>query len=371
MAIGDLHYNPTGEAFSGKQPMKTVEKLSYLNSIEDCYRYSSNQRVIGTYYPVRPLPAMDLDKDAEWPIVMPAGTIVSIIPLKDAQGYTTDDAVTGIRIGGDIFVSMGVDGNALEKNINIVYPKETAGLITVANGSGSGESDPYTDASGEWGLLTASGEIATTGPTYTRAANVPIGIVNSRVYSDLRMRYLNYEVGQDPQGIALGGILTLPYVGIYGSGVIATVLTAIKGAVDSKHQYVHGEDASDSTVAGYFALDARLKPDANGKFTNHSGDANLEFGRVLGFRNRVPYDLDEVIDSFPGSGMQGMDTGGLSARYYDFAKKILALPAVKGATYAAVKDNIKKTLYEPLLTDTANVSIIMGQVDVAFGKVSY
>ena len=371
MAIGDLYYNPTGEAFSGKQPMKTVEKLSYLNSIEDCYRYSSNQRVIGTYYPVRPLPAMDLDKDAEWPIAMPAGTIVSIVPLKDAQGYTVDDAVTGIRIGGDIYVSLGIDGVALEKNINVVYPKETAGLITVCNGSGGSVNDPYSDASGEWGLLTASGEIATTGVNYARPANIPIGIVNSRVYSDLRMRYLNYEVGQDPQGIALGGILTLPYVGIYGSGDRAAVLAAIKGVVDSKHQYVHGENATGSTVEAYFGVDARLQPDANGKFTNHSGAANLEFARVLEKRNRVPYDLDEVIDSFPGSGMQGMDTGGLSARYYDFSKKILALTAVKGAAYAAVKDNLKKTLYEPLVTDTANVTIIMGQVDIAFGKISY
>lgn len=370
MAIGDLYYNPTGEAFSGKQPMKQVEKLSYLNSIEDCYRYSSNQRVIGNYYPVHPLPAMDLDKDAEWPIAMPAGTIVSIIPLKDALAYVGADALTGIRDGGALYVSVGVDSVALEKNINVVYPKETAGFITVCNG-GSGTIDSYTTDSGAWGMLTASGTIATDSDTYTRSANIPMGIVNSRVYSDMRMRYLNYEVGQDPQGIALGGVLTVPYVGLYGAGDLAGVLAAIKVVVDPKHQYFHSNDATKGTVEGYLGVDARLKSDANGKFTNFVSGTSQEFGRVLGLRNRVPYDLDEIIDSFPGSGMQGMDTGGLSARYYDFAKKILALTSVKGTAYAAVKDNIKKTLYEPVVTDTANVSLLMGQVDIAFGKVHY
>ena len=81
MAINDFTYNPVNGSFSNQLPMKTVDKLSYLFSIEDCYRYHGKGS-IGTYYPVRIAPSMSIDMDAEWPIIMPAGTIVSILSLK-------------------------------------------------------------------------------------------------------------------------------------------------------------------------------------------------------------------------------------------------------------------------------------------------
>lgn len=376
MAFDELYYQPNGQAFSGKQPMKSVDKLSYLNSIEDCYRYGGD-RAIGPYYPARPLPGFEIDMDAEWPIVMPAGTIVSIIPIKDVNAYVSGDlAETGIDTDGAIYVTMGVDGTALQRSINLVYPKETAGLITVCNG-GTATTDSYSDNDGTYGMLSISGEIVDSDDSYTRSANVPIGIVNSRVYADMRWRYLNYDVGQEPTSVALGGVLTIPYVAVYGGSANdrSTVITAIRAAVKAKHQYYWMNVADSDTADTNLAVDTRLKSDTHGKFTVYSSDShdsNQEFGRVLELRNRVPYDLDELIDSFPGSGMKGMDTGGLSARYYNFAKTILALSAVKGSTYAANKDNIKSTLYEAVATETsASVYVKMGQVDVAFGKVNY
>lgn len=366
-----LFYNPTGEAFSGKQPMKTVDKLVFLDSMEDCYRFGGKD-AIGPYYPARPLPAMYVDSDSELPIVMPAGSIVSIIPIKDAAAYLAAQAETGIRAGGAIYISMGIDDVALERNINLVYPKETAGLITLCNG-GTQTTDSYADTDGENGILTASGAIAASGASYIREANIPMGVVNSRVYGDIRYRYLNYEVGQEPTSIALAGIFTIPFCIVYGGteGNRATVEAAMRASVKARHQFYWGNVSDLSAAEALLAVDAPSKSDAYGKFTNWASGDQQKFGRVMGLRNRVPYDLDEIIDSYPGSGIKGMDTGGLSRRYYHFAKTILALTAVKGATYAASKSNLKATLYEPVATDTSGVSVLMGMVDMAFGKVHY
>lgn len=365
----DLFYNPTGGNFSNKLPMKTVEKLSYLNSIEDLYRYNGKES-IGVYYPVRILPSVAIDMDAEWPIVMPAGSIVSVVPLKDARAYTADDDSAGIRVDGDQYVSIGVDGVALEKNINYMYPKDIAGLIVPSNG-GNDKDDSYKDEGGTYGILTMSGEVAAaTSDVYTRVANKPIGIVNSQIFSDMRLRYLNYDARQGSNGntIALGGVITIPYIGIYGAGVRATVQTAVRTAVDAKHQYVWFNEANLPAVEAAAASASYLMSDLVGKFTKYDAvDEAQKFGKIIETRNRVPWALDEIIDSIPGSGMKGTDTGGLKARMYNFMTEILKQTAVKGSAYAANKDNVKKVLYEPLLTDTANVSIVIGQFDVAFG----
>jgi len=365
----DLFYNPTGGQFSNKLPMKSVESLSYLNSIEDLYRYNGKE-AIGNYYPVRTLPSVDIDMDAEWPVVMPAGTIVAVVPLKDARAYTADDDSAGIRTDGYQYVSIGVDGSHLEKPINYMYPKDIAGLIVAANG-GADQNDGYTANCGKYGILTLSGEVAeAASDPYVRVANRPIGIVNHKVFSDMRLRYLNYDARQGSNGnsIALGGVLTIPFIGVYGAGARATVLTAIRAAVDAKHQYAWFSEADLATLESVIQSGDFLMPDIKGKFTKFDGaDQAQKFGKILEHRNRVPWNLDEVIDSIPGSGMKGTDTGGLTARLYNFITTILQQSAIASVSYAASKDNVKKVMYEPLLTNTANVSIIIGQLDVAFG----
>jgi len=85
-------------------------------------------------------------------------------------------------------------------------------------------------------------------------------------------------------------------------------------------------------------------------------------------RNRIPYNLDEIIDSFPGSGMKGMDTGGMEARFYNFVKFILSTTGIKTAAYAAVKDNLKTAMITPVVTSgNAAISVLFGQIDVQFG----
>ena len=65
--------------------------------------------------------------------------------------------------------------------------------------------------------------------------------------------------------------------------------------------------------------------------------------------------------------MKGTDTGGLSARLYDFITKIMASATIKPTAWTASNDNKKTLLYEGLATLNASVTIKFGQVDVAFG----
>jgi hypothetical protein len=365
----DKFINPVGAGFTGKQPMKTVDKLSYLNSLEGFVRYSADH-TIGTYYPVRTLPSLSIDDDSETPIVMCPGTIVSVIPIRDARAYTEADTNAGIRATGLQYVSMGVDGVALSKSIDYMYDKEVSGLIVPANG-GSETNDSYTNDCGTYGILTLSGEVAaSTSTAYVRAANTPMGIVLSNVYADIRERWLNYEPRQANQGHAVSraGTLTIPYVGIYGSGDRAAVLAQIRTALNDKHIYAWFSETSLANVNARIATNAYLQPDAYGKFTYSASADAQRFAKVLETRNRVPQNIDEIIDSFPGSGMKGTDTAGLRAREYDFVKKILSCSTVApSAGYANTKSNITQMFYTPLVTATSNVSIVIGRFDIAYG----
>ena len=199
--MNDLFINPVNGDFSGKQPMKRITRNEFLYSIEDIYRYGMHKdNAIGAFYPVRCLPSRSIESDSEWPIVLAAGDIVSALPIKDANAYSSGEAATGILTDGDVYVSMGIDEVALKQNINQMYPEYVSGLLVPANG-GSAQSISYTDNDGLYGILTASGEVADSEDTYTSPANAPLGIVNHQVWADMRMRYLNYDRKQ--QGITV------------------------------------------------------------------------------------------------------------------------------------------------------------------------
>jgi hypothetical protein len=369
----DMNYNPVGGAFTGVLPMKEVEKLAYLNSIEDCYRYKGDA-ALGTYYPIRIVPSMSIDMDAEWPVVMPAGTVVSVVSLKDAAQYLSDDEVTGILASGEVAVSVSkVDGSVLKKSINYVYDKEVSGFLTICNG-GTNTTDSYSDNDGKYGILDKDGNIVTSGTSdYSRPANIPVGIVNSRIPSDLRLRWLNYDALNSVTAgnhIALGGVLTVPYAIVYGSGTRATVLTALRGAVDAKHQYMW-INSTETTKAGADAVlteGYQLKSDIKGKFTTWTSGEQQRFAKVLERRNRVPYNIDEIIDSFPKSGMKGMDTGGLQARLFQFVKSTILAADIKQTATTGTIAQVKDAFANGYNTITSNVSILFGQVDIAFGQ---
>lgn len=377
--MSSLSYNPVNGDFTNQLPMKKVDKLSYLNSIEDCMR-QSGETIPGSFYPVRVAPAASIDKDAEWPIIMPAGSIVSVLDLKDASQYISGDAEAGILPSGMINVSISeTTGEALKKNINHVYDKEIPGLITICNG-GTQHADPYEDEDGENGIIDIDGNIASTvSADYTRSANVPMGIAFHRVPADMRMRYLNYDAGNEVSvgnTIMIGGEITIPYVIIYSTvqGDRDTVQAAIRNAVDNKHQYLWTSvNTTDSEVASASVKSSvELKSDIMGKFTkfvraSDNSTDNQYFGKIISLRNRIPYNMDEWIDSFPGSGMKGTDTGGLSSRMFNFVKSIIVASGIKTTGITGTIAQVKSALggFE---AETGDVKLMFGQACIAFGS---
>ena len=377
MALSEFTYNPKGGSFSGKLPMKNMALMTYLRSVESLYR-STGKKALGAYYPVRSLPSTYIDKDSEWPLVMAAGSIVSVVNIKDASAYSSADGEAGIGTNGLVYVSLADDGTKLQKSVNFLYDKDVSGLITLANG-GASVTDMYTDTDGEYGIIDqATGNAASAASAgYTRPANVPFGIVDFEVAADMRYRYLNYDARGGSAGIRvnLDGILTLPYIAFLGtkSAGKTTAIQDVLKTVKARHQYIWFDVVDQAELDGILRGGA-LKPDSYGKFTPwiDGTDAFAQrFATIKETRNRVPYDLDEIIDSFPGSGMTGTDTGGLTARLYDFTTKITK--AITTTAGTGIKDAVKAAFVTPLVptvsayTAAAPTGVLFGQADVAFG----
>jgi hypothetical protein len=360
-------FNPNGATVTNNIPMREMPELNQYSSIEDISRYKFDHS-IGAYYPIRFLKGQYVDSDSKYPIVMVPGTIVAIENIYPKDYYSSADGVTGILTSGVVNVTVGRDGNVVQRSVDLLYPRDMSGFVTICNG-GVTTADQYSNADGAAGILNMSGTPVTSSHYFTRTANKPAGIVASRVYADMKERYLNYDVKREPVAIETAGVLTLPFVAIYGSGVTGTVLAAVRNAVNTKHQYVWvaGESLGDVNIL--LGNQAALQSDQYGKFTSWGGsDVSQKFAKILNVRLRVPHGMDAVIDSFPGSQIQGTDTGGLRSRLYDFIKSILSESAVQ--TASVTNAMITQMLYRPLSTATADVSIKIGQVDVAYGFIA-
>ena len=376
MALSEFTYNPQGGSFSGNLPMKNMALMTYLRSVESLYR-TTGKKALGAYYPVRSLPSTYIDKDSEWPLVMAAGSIVSVVNIKDAKAYVSADTEAGIGANGLVYVSIGNDGTKLQKSVNFLYEKDVSGLVTIANG-GTSTTDAYTATDGQYGILDQAGNAASAASTgYTRPANVPFGIVDFEVAADMRFRYLNYDARGGSAGIrvCLDGILTLPYIAFLGakSAGKSTAIQNVLSTVKAHHQYIWF-DVVDQAELGGILRGGYLKPDRYGKFTpwvSGTDALNQFFASIKETRNRVPYNLDEIIDTFPNSGMTGTDTGGLTARLYNFTSTIVG--AITTTSVTALKDAIKAAFITPITptvaayTAAAPSGVLFGQADVAFG----
>ena len=374
--------NPVAGSVQNLMPMKETD-LKFLNSYEDQWRYSPTKS-IAAYYPVKLLPSVRINMDSKTPIIMSAGTIVSIIPLKDQLAYTANDTSIGVvyeaGVGGKVATSKLVDGTVAYQPLNAFYAKSVSGLFTVANGSGASVNDAYTDMDGVVGLLdTTGGVVSSASSAYARAANIPFGVVGQTVYGDLRGRWLNFDFQSPQYTIFRDGTMTVPYVLMYALTADAAKNTAAVAALNKAlvpyHQFFMAADSSSATLAtsksaveALIAPGAYVKPTAYGKMTNWlaADNVNQKVGVVLETRNRVPYGMDEMIDSFPGSGIQGMDTGGLPTRLYHFIQTALGVIApTKASNKAAIKD----ALVNPVAGEGAyaNVNFEFGQIDVELG----
>jgi len=373
--------------------LKTLDDTKYLDSIEECYRYTG-PNTFGTFYPAPPLPGRYYNENYQWPVVIAAGTIVSIVPYRGVVEYNATnypsgvDSATGITNDGQIFVNIGVDGTARKMELNAVFHRGMSGFVVPANG-GVATNDSYSNKDGEYGIMVASNATTcaavTTGTTaYARAANKPIGVVNTAVYAWNPYRYMNYNVHQNGFGIQKDGVFTIPYVQIYGTPVasVTTIAAAVYAAIDKRLQFMFISNGHVDTLATALAaanaaivpgtwtcsnLDGKFVPLASSGLTAQALEEQ-KFGKVLGIRNNIPYHMDEIIDTPLDSGITGTDTVGLSKRLYLFAKNVLSATGVFAA--APTRTSIASVIAAPVQTQAATVYVKVGMIDIAFGSMA-
>lgn len=291
-----------------------TKDTTFLDSIEECYRYFG-PNTYGAYYPAPPLPGKYYNENYEWPIVIAAGTIVSIISYRNVLEYNDAnfpggyEPATGITADGMIYVNVGVDNTARSIDLNSAFHRGMSGFIVPANG-GQRVTDAYSTKDGTYGILVTSGRnscAAATSATaaYVREPNRPMGIVNTAVYAFNPYRYMNYNVHQNGFAIQKDGVLTVPYVKVFGTNQsnVGTVASAIRAAIDPRLQYlmVQAYNTASKEMA-LRAVDYLLTPGSplasnrDGKFISYTsalsnlmvGDSTSGYQAIVGDGSGIP-----------------------------------------------------------------------------------
>lgn len=362
-----IRFDPVGGAYNGVKPLKADSTLVLLSAMEDVARYDQKD-VVGNFYPVKYLPALYVDGATQAPVVMAAGDIVSVVPIGSSSllaGVSVCD--TGIGADGNMYVTIGVDGNPYEKPFSYLYSAETVGLIVPCNGGSGDAALAYSSIDGDAGVLTVSGTLPTTSDSYTVKPSKPFGVVLGRVFGDIRERYQNFNPVNPSTAVCTKGYFTIPFISIAANmsdSATASAVNAFLADVGRYHQFVYALQShtlGSGDDLAVFAPGASLQVDGRGKFTIKDGNEN--FGKIVSLRSQAVRDLDEIIDTFPGSNVHGTATAGLSTRMFDFGQRALQLTAV-APTPANVKDKFFTVVN---MKSGLTGRIVYGMIDIVFG----
>jgi hypothetical protein len=333
------------------------------------------------FYPYRYLPIWMLDTTLDDGVVIPKGSIVSVLSTKTTQAAAGFDEISDAT---GIFIGVDYTGGPVQANIDtnyFGYTDAVAGLLIPANGGvdasgGCTALDQYTTLDNDKTINPVSQayvSIAAGGSnvsvSYTRSANLPVGVVTGDVYQDIRGAHLNYQVW-NIWGIKMRGYVEIPFVDLWSAdtngdakddtlsgyldsaGVANTILPDAPwyAAVARKHAYLYNPvDSANLLVPGCL-----LKSDLYGKFVpEYVVPANMvtggyqygregwnfakalgtvtydapvtaqTVGRLVVTDSRFPKDMLETVSTYPGSLMPGTDTAGLPAPLYTFTYDVM------------------------------------------------
>ena len=363
-----IRFDPVNGVYGGVKPLKEDSSLVLLSTMEDVARYEQKD-VIGKFYPVKYLPALYVENSSQAPVVMSAGDIVSVVPVGSyalLNGIKVAD--TGIDVSGNMYVTIGVDGIAYQKPYSYLYDTDTVGLLVPCNGTSGSVSHSYGSIDGDAGILTTSGTVPTINDTFVVDASKPLGILLQRSFGDIRERYHGFNPVNPAISVCTKGYLTIPFISIaadMSDSPTAAAVNAFLNDVGRYHQFVYALQAHDlgsDADLDVFAPGAALQVNKRGKFVIASGNQN--FGKIVSLRSQAVKDLDEIVDTFPGSKIHGTATAGLSTRLFDFGYRALTDLTGVSATPANVRNNFFTVVN---LASGLTGRIVYGLIDVAFG----
>jgi len=361
MANAKLNFNGP---IARRQPIRTAPAKFLSSKLRGHVERSEGQRLSDAFYPYKCLPVMFIDVELQDGVVIPKGTIVSLL-TNQTNSSISPSGISEVSSSGFIPVTEDATtsaGTIVTTNIDDGYwgyNDAVAGLLVPCNG-GTATEIPYSTDDVTLGTFTCSGVVVTAGMAASPStnycmvdANMPVGIVYSDVYQDIRGRYLNYATPFEVWGILCDYYIEVPYVDFYAqsnfaSGYITgcsecyianqdTTTCAGYLGVWKKHQYLYfyGTTTNRAGQAGQL-----VQSDMYGKFvpvgasgttahTVNTTSTAQTVGKLIMTDSRYPKDMLELVDTYPGSQMPGTETGGLPATLFNFVKDSLA--AINGS----------------------------------------
>jgi hypothetical protein len=336
-------------------------------------------RPVGTYYPWKYLPTQFQDVETGDYIVMVKGTIASIITNQTGAAAAADN-LTGISGGipdisgsGTILVYDDATNNASTYSTVVIddsywgYHDSAVGLLVPANGGTAGL---YTYAAQDVTAGVTKPDttlVVQDGDTVGVPANIPAGIVFQDIYQDIRGKNLNYDLWAAQYGILSDGLIFVPYIDcgdttpqsfagfmddvtVYRTAeaeyTIVTTTDLGYNAVYKKHAYLYFNSTQD-TIAGQSGM--LVQSDVYGKFIPQGTSGSFArteavtaqtVGRILYTDARWPKDNEDLADTYPGSGLQGSETGGIPAYIYNFAKDVMTGMSL-GVSISEIVDQVQ------------------------------
>jgi hypothetical protein len=340
----------------------------------------------------------------DW-VVLLKGTIVSCLSnmSPDPVYNFTDQAAlsgkfdlmtpSGCQDEGHIYIGLGQDGAMRLAGVDSSYwgyEDTMAGLLIPCNGGNDSQIPYTTDDISQ--VVTVSGAYVTqanvtAGYTLPLEDNFPVGVLYQDVYQDIQGTYLNYDLNNIGMwGMVFDHVIAIPYVDNFQLyfGEVGVTAAWTRGCwVDDENIATTGNiynslrrlfaflyspfaTARGDTVTGFWKMlrpGVSLKSDRFGKFELLDCEEHDDIAagtRTTATRDKITYCAPyqtvaklittdcrfpkqrlDTVDTFPGSGMPGTETGGLPLQLYSFARAILvACIAANGLSVTPTIKNV-------------------------------
>lgn len=337
-----------------RQDIRGASSKFLSSKLKGHIEISEGERLAGGFLPYKCLPILQIDTELEDGIVILKGTIVSLLTNKSTINYGMQDVGDSGTI--PVFLDKTNSNAVVTANIDTSYwgyEDAIAGLIVPANGGVASERF-YSADDTTVGTFSTSGTVMTAlqvsqSAKCTIPANMPVGIAYTDIYQDIRGKNLNYQIWGN-WGVLCDYYIEVPYVDC------ALQTNFASGILDAADEQT--DDLNASSCAGYLATykkypffyfsgsnggeaGQQVKSDLHGKFipagTSTTANATVQtIGKLILTDSRYPKDMQEMVDTYPGSGMPGTETGGIPYVLFNFAKDILQAIAGTSVSIATI-----------------------------------
>jgi hypothetical protein len=315
-----------GEQFQDEMLKELPARYTYLDGLETVIE--QNWMEYGAYRPHRYLPALSISLNDQEGYVMPHGTILASVNLKD--GYGQWESQAGIDTTG--FQNMGIGfSGTLKNSIQGIYGYDRTldGIVQPCNGTNAAITDYVSSGDVDIKRMLSTGVIAKTADinvtgAVTRPANQrPLGVIVHQVMRETSGTNMSYALSTAAYSVCRYGVLNIPYVLKDSLRINAPSKQPGSGdagytAVYWRHQFLL------VTTPTLLGPEEVVRVDGNGKLilTTDSTTYPRQFGKIISWTNETFPALNAFVDGFPDLNVPGTNTGGLSRRLFDFVKRI-------------------------------------------------